>query len=742
MRTNKLFQWYSLLIFGLMSVNAFGTGFSDNHNDGVLNGWTRHGNRQWSESNGKARPANAVGDWGFLINDYNTTNDGVLEVTATTDQWNGNRGGVVFRWTSTSSYYYVAVLPGNEWSNSITFCKNSMDLTTGTVVASAFQMGTTFTLKVVIEGSTFKFYIDNVLRGQITDASLPSGKVGYCYSAEWNSYISFDNIVWTDQQSTSYQLTTSASGNGSVSPASGTFPEGESVTLTATPDVGWAFDHWSGDASGSENPVTVTMDADKNITANFVQITHSLTTTVDGNGTVTPASGDYTYGESVEITATPAQGWVFDHWSGDASGSENPVTITMDADKNITAHFTQITFSLTTTVDGNGTVTPASGTFTEGESVEITATPAQGWVFDHWSGDASGSENPVTVIMDANKSITAHFTQITHELTVAVSGEGTVSPSSGIFPQGEIVEITATAETGWRFDSWGGDVSSTENPLSVRMDSDISITATFVEVPTFSLIATADGNGTISPASGTFSEGEDVIVTATPDQGWRFDHWSGDVSGTENPVTVTMNADKIIVAHFIQVPTYSLSVTVNGSGSVSPESGIFTENENVTLTATPEAGWIFDRWSGDTTGTSNPMTIIMDSEKNIVAHFVEYVPSVPNSAKLSITAKLYDSEGNLVGIPAPTTVDAVIKLYSQETAGLLKYTETFLQSDNMGIAVERGYFIARLGEGATSDDLAEVLADNPHLWVEISIDGEALNRVPLTGAAYLLSSRP
>jgi hypothetical protein len=64
---------------------------------------------------------------------------------------------------------------------------------------------------------------------------------------------------------------------------------------------------------------------------------------ISGNGTVNPSgSSPYSKNTDVVITATPAEGWQFDHWSGDASGNENPLTITMGEDKNISAVFTLI----------------------------------------------------------------------------------------------------------------------------------------------------------------------------------------------------------------------------------------------------------------------------------------------------------------------------------------------------------------------------------------------------------------
>jgi len=68
-------------------------------------------------------------------------------------------------------------------------------------------------------------------------------------------------------------------------------------------------------------------------------------------------------------------------------------------------------FNLTININGQGTTNPIQGTHTydEGTQVTVTANPVSGWEFDHWSGDASGSSNPINITMNNNKSITAHF---------------------------------------------------------------------------------------------------------------------------------------------------------------------------------------------------------------------------------------------------------------------------------------------------------------------------------------------
>jgi hypothetical protein len=180
-------------------------------------------------------------------------------------------------------------------------------------------------------------------------------------------------------------------------------------------------------------------------------------------------------------------------------------------------------------------------------------------------------------------------------------------------------------------------------------------------------------------------------------------------------------------------------VTTNGNGTVEPSSGTYEAGESVVLTATPAEGYRFDRWEGDLTGSENPATIVMQSNRNVIAVFVR-IPK-PNREKIAITARLFDSEGAPVGNTEPVMLDVTVKLFDAASEGNLLYTETFLTADAQAIAVERGYFTARLGEGTTLEDLASVITGNQNLWAEIQIGTDILQRVPLTGAAYAISNR-
>src|SRR5207249_7492766 len=267
------------------------------------------------------------------------------------------------------------------------------------------------------------------------------------------------------------------------------------------PAAGWHFVSWSGDAGGTANPLNLTMDANKNITATFAINTYTLSVTTVGSGTVakSPNQASYNYGTVVQLTATPSTGWHFVAWSGDAGGSANPLSVTMDGNKNITATFAINTYTLSVTTAGSGTVakSPDQPTYNHGTVVQLTASPAAGWHFVSWSGDASGTANPLSVTMDGNKSVTATFEINSYTLNVSVVGSGTVtkSPNQASYNHGTVVQLTATPAAGWHLVGWSGDASGSLNPLSVTMDGNKNITATFA-INIYTLSVTTVGSGT------------------------------------------------------------------------------------------------------------------------------------------------------------------------------------------------------------------------------------------------------
>jgi pectate lyase len=290
---------------------------------------------------------------------------------------------------------------------------------------------------------------------------------------------------------------------------------------------------------------------------------------------------------------------------------------------------TAATYTLSVTAT-NGTVTkvPDQPTYAFGTSVQLTAAPSPGYYFVKWTGDVAPSQaftNPVTITMDGNKSVTALFTNVLHTLTVnATNGTVTKNPDLAAYPEGTTVQLTPVPSPGYFFVNWTGNVPvghEADNPLTLTMDANRNVTATFSGTAyTLTTIAT-HGSVLRNPNQAVFDSGATVQLTAVPDAGYHFTTWSGDASGSANPLSLLMNGNKTVTAN-VAINQYTLSITaVNGSVTRSPDQPFYDHGTTVTLTAVASPGFLFSSWSGGASGTGNPATVLMDGNKSVTANF-------------------------------------------------------------------------------------------------------------------------
>jgi hypothetical protein len=141
----------------------------------------------------------------------------------------------------------------------------------------------------------------------------------------------------------------------------------------------------------------------------------------------------------------------------------------------------------------------------------------------------------------------------------------------------------------------------------------------------FSLDLTTTGSGRVDlePPGRSFPSGTEVELHAVPDPGWRFQGWSGALSGSANPETLVVSANHAVTAAFEEVPDRTLAVGTVGLGDVlvGPPGGTYHEGTEVVLAAEPAPGWRFDRWEGDLAGSENPAAITVVADHSVSAVF-------------------------------------------------------------------------------------------------------------------------
>ncbi len=344
---------------------------------------------------------------------------------------------------------------------------------------------------------------------------------------------------------TQFTLTTNAGGgHGLISPASGSYPEGTVLTLTAMPDIGHQVKAWAGtdDDDSVSNANTVTFYSDRTVTVEFEPSPpqHSLAvTTIGGHGTVDPMSGSYDYGTVVVLTAIPDVGYRVKVWAGtdDDTSKWNTSVLVLCTDRSAAVEFeavpTQYHLS-TSVVDGHGTISPSSRTYDLGTTVPLSATPDVGYRVKTWIGtdndDSHATANSVT--MHSDRSVVVQFEAIPQYAMTAsvVGGHGAVSPMSGTYLEGTVVTLTATPDAGYRVEQWSGtdDDTSWSSTNRVTVNSDVTVTVEFRPNPPFALVfvkndATPGGDG--GTWSSAFRYLQDALVLAKKRAGNETEIW-------------------------------------------------------------------------------------------------------------------------------------------------------------------------------------------------------------------------
>ena len=153
-------------------------------------------------------------------------------------------------------------------------------------------------------------------------------------------------------------------------------------------------------------------------------------------------------------------------------------------------------------------------------------------------------------------AVNVNYSQIEYSLTI-VSANGTVvkNPDQTTYHEDDVVQLTATPTTGWSFANWTGGLTGSANPGSVTIHGNTSVTANYTQNEYILTITSAHGTVAKNPDQATYHEGDMVQLMATPTAGWSFVNWTGGLTGTANPASVTFHGNISVTANYNQLPT-------------------------------------------------------------------------------------------------------------------------------------------------------------------------------------------
>jgi hypothetical protein len=439
----------------------------------------------------------------------------------------------------------------------------------------------------------------------------------------------------------SYTVTASAnpSGAGTVTGA-GTYTAHSLCTLTATANTGYTFDNWTRNGSVASTDPTYSFYVTENSTcvAYFTQQVTSYTITATANptngGTVT-GGGSYPSGSTATLKAIANTGYIFTNWTKDGSvvSTNASYSFTVSENASYVANFTvapQYAITVTANPTVGGTVTGA-GNYYQGTSVTLTATANTGYAFVNWTknGAQVSTNATYTFTVTAAGSYVANFETVSsHSVTVVQTEGGTINANVSTAYPGEVITLTATANSGYFFSVWdvrdanSNNISVTDNQF-VMPNSDVTVSASFVQGCNVTIAEVEHGTVTASATQGV--PGTTITLTATPDADYFLSTWvvyqTGDVLNT---VTVTNNSfvlpayDVTVVAIFKMTEEAEITIGSGTNTSSNLPTNVWykytTSQQIYTQSEIGEAGTITAvsfQYNGNATSGSRTLDIYM-----------------------------------------------------------------------------------------------------------------------------------
>jgi uncharacterized repeat protein (TIGR02543 family) len=363
-----------------------------------------------------------------------------------------------------------------------------------------------------------------------------------------------------------------------------------------------------------------------NVTINTSPQGRSIT--VDSANYTAPQVFNWTPGtqHTINVPSPQTSGgtrYVYASWSH--GGSQSQSIQTPSSDSAYTANF-NTEYLLTASVSPGGTGQVAadppsqSGYYASGQPVQLNATPNTGYQFNSWSGDLTGTVNPQNVTMNGPRSIAANFTPTSSATAVTI---GTNPPGLSVTVDGATFTAPQTFQwnpnsahiistpspqgsgsTRYSFNNWS-DLGAQTHTINTPA-SPVTITASFTTEHLLTILRSPPSGGAVNAvppsASGFYAQGTGIQLTASPSAGFQFSGWTGDLTGSQNPGQILMNAARTVTANFNAISGCAYSLNKPGT-SISALGDIV----KFELDTTSDCAWSVtapDAWISITTAAS------------------------------------------------------------------------------------------------------------------------------------------
>ena len=361
-----------------------------------------------------------------------------------------------------------------------------------------------------------------------------------------------------------YSINVVQPANGSVA-ASATFATaGTTIELTATPAEGYTLDYFTLDGERINGDTFIMPARNVDVSAVFTANAYSITVVQPTGGTVSASATSATAGTTIELTATPAEGYTLDYFTLDGERINGNTFIMPARNVEVSAVFTANAYSITVVQPTGGTVSASATSATAGTTVKLTATPAEGYTLDYFTLDGARINGDTFIMPARNVDVSAVFTANAYSITVVQPTGGTVSASATSATAGTTVKLTATPAEGYTLDYFTLDGARINGDTFIMPARNVEVSAVFT-ANAYSITVVQPTGGTVSASKLSAFFGEAVELTAVPDEGYELSHYV--VNGAANSGgTFTMPArDVIVTAVFTKVAEPSVNLALNAT---------------------------------------------------------------------------------------------------------------------------------------------------------------------------------
>ena len=279
-----------------------------------------------------------------------------------------------------------------------------------------------------------------------------------------------------------YSITVVQPTGGTVSASATSATAGTTVKLTATPAEGYTLDYFTLDGERINGDTFIMPARNVEVSAVFTANAYSITVVQPANGSVAASATSATAGTTVELTATPAKGYTLDYFTLDGARI-NGNTFSMPArNVEVSAVFTANAYSITVVQPTGGTVSASATSATAGTTIELTATPAEGYTLDYFTLDGERINGDTFIMPARNVEVSAVFTANAYSITVVQPAGGTVTASKLSAFFGEAVELTAVPDEGYELSHYVVNGAANNGGTFTMPARDVIVTAVFTKV--------------------------------------------------------------------------------------------------------------------------------------------------------------------------------------------------------------------------------------------------------------------